>query len=422
MPTSSSLNLLFKVYHECCKRAEFPCKLEFDSESDKVGGAFRPSDLMALLQMCWVMERSWRVGEKKDAAVALPDLRHLVVSALVSCGEVADDEEIWECDVLGVERSVSAQKVQMWAIGAAPGLANCLSRFVQEKIKACAAGSLGDSVLSAGDNSRSDVENTFLLTCGTAWAISLTLRSTLCEELAGMSFPELVNEGLHNILYRSSIHGRGLNRFWSNVEGYLGPILILISASSIDAGQNNSNAKRWVIGILTEQGFENRETFYGNSGFLYAISPIFRILSPAGKEKNFMYSHLYPTGRVYEPNPKPVGLAFGGTMGNERIFIDEDFARVTVRHHAVDKTYQHGSLIPNQGFLPTEASVLEVEVWGFGGKSAKQQQDLFMKRETLFTEQRRKVDLKTFGNWEDSPEKAMMNMMGDPNRVRREDR
>lgn len=32
------------------------------------------------------------------------------------------------------------------------------------------------------------------------------------------------------------------------------------------------------------------------------------------------------------------------------------------------------------------------------------------------------VDLKTFGNWEDSPEKMMMDMISDPNAVRREDR
>jgi hypothetical protein len=68
----------------------------------------------------------------------------------------------------------------------------------------------------------------------------------------------------------------------------------------------------------------------------------------AGKEKNFMYCHLHPQIRAYEANPKPVGLAFGGTIGNERVFLDEDFSRVLVRHHAVDKTYQHGSLIPNQ--------------------------------------------------------------------------
>lgn len=61
-----------------------------------------------------------------------------------------------------------------------------------------------------------------------------------------------------------------------------------------------------------------------------------------------MYSHLHPKGRVYDPHPKPVGVAFGGSVGNERIFIDEDFAKVTVRHHAADKTYQPGSLFPNQ--------------------------------------------------------------------------
>lgn len=67
-----------------------------------------------------------------------------------------------------------------------------------------------------------------------------------------------------------------------------------------------------------------------------------------GKEKNFVYSHLHPTGRLYEAHPKPAGIAFGGTMGNERVFVEEDFAKLTVRHHAVDKTYQSGFLFPDQ--------------------------------------------------------------------------
>ncbi|ONK80195.1 uncharacterized protein A4U43_C01F14950 [Asparagus officinalis] len=422
MPASSSLNLIFKLYHELCDRAQIPCQLEFDSESDKAGGELRSSDLTALFEICWAMERYWRVGSRSEAAGAVPDFKHLVMSVLVDGGEVEDDERIWGCEVLGMDRSVSAQKVQLWVMSRAPELTGCLSRFVREKVKACAAGSSGDSISSAGDNYSSDVENAFLLTCGQAWAISLTLRNTLREELSGVSFPELVNESLDNILYRSSVHGKGLNRFWSNVEGYHGPVLVLVSASSVDTSQSDSIIKRWVIGVLTGQGFENRETFYGNSGHLYAINPVFRVISPSGKEKNFMYSHLHLSGRVYEPNPKPIGLGFGGTLGSERIFVDEDFAKVTVRHHAVDKTFQNGSLIPNQGFLPVEASVLEVEVWGFGGKAARQQQDSYKKRETLFTEQRRKVDLKTFGNWEDSPEKMMMDMTSDPNRVQREDR
>jgi hypothetical protein len=67
-----------------------------------------------------------------------------------------------------------------------------------------------------------------------------------------------------------------------------------------------------------------------------------------GKEKNFVYSHLHPTGRGYQSHPAPVGVAFGGSAGNERIFIDEDFSKVTIRHHAVDKTYQSGALFPDQ--------------------------------------------------------------------------
>jgi len=44
-----------------------------------------------------------------------------------------------------------------------------------------------------------------------------------------------------------------------------------------------------------------------------------------------------------------------------------------------------------QGFLPTEAHISEVEVWGLGGKAAKEVQNSYKKREELFTDQRRKV-------------------------------
>lgn len=45
----------------------------------------------------------------------------------------------------------------------------------------------------------------------------------------------------------------------------------------------------------------------------------------------------------------------------------------------------------SQGFLPVESSISEVEVWGLGGKTAKEVQNKYKKREELFTEQRRKV-------------------------------
>jgi hypothetical protein len=47
-----------------------------------------------------------------------------------------------------------------------------------------------------------------------------------------------------------------------------------------------------------------------------------------------------------------------------------------------------------QGYLPVEASVLDVEVWGLGGETIKRQQNLYKKREDIFSEQRRKVLLR----------------------------
>lgn len=44
-----------------------------------------------------------------------------------------------------------------------------------------------------------------------------------------------------------------------------------------------------------------------------------------------------------------------------------------------------------QGYLALQASVLDVEVWGLGGRSAKEVQNANKKREDLFTEQRRTV-------------------------------
>lgn len=88
------------------------------------------------------------------------------------------------------------------------------------------------------------------------------------------------------LCYRASAHGRGLNRFWSNVEGYKGPLLILVTASSGDADESHESSstnRKWVLGALTDQGLENKDIFYGNSGCLYSISPVFHAFPPSGR-------------------------------------------------------------------------------------------------------------------------------------------
>ena len=57
---------------------------------------------------------------------------------------------------------------------------------------------------------------------------------------------------------------------------------MLVSASKEDARGGSTNVKKWIIGALTENGFENKDLFYGSSGSLYAISPVFNVFPSAG--------------------------------------------------------------------------------------------------------------------------------------------
>ncbi|KAK9112995.1 hypothetical protein Scep_020514 [Stephania cephalantha] len=368
MPVSMYIHTLCRVFAAASEKAGFLKDLEFEFyDTDcKISGNFTPGDLIILLWLCWVMSQvTKRVPLfKVEDKLGLPDIDHIVLSAISTCVEARDELKMWDCSALDLEVQLPAQNVHAWILKTVPGLADCFSQYVHARIQ-CGSSEddLDCSSLLLEFSPPMESNETHILTWGRAWAISLTLRSTLSEEVLNVCVPKAEPGAFENLLYRSSLHGKGLNRFWSNIEGYSGPMLILVSGNSPEV---ESSIGRWVIGVLTQQGFENKDVFYGSSGELYAISPVFHVFPPSGKEKNFVYSHLHPSSRVYEPHPKPVCLAFGGTMGNERIFIDEDFAKVIVRHHAVDKTYQHGSLIPNQGFLPVEATILGVEVWGLG--------------------------------------------------------
>ncbi|CAK9178436.1 unnamed protein product [Ilex paraguariensis] len=425
---STSFNNLSRLYEATVVKAGLPAKLRFETDDDdcKMSGSLCPSDVLMLLSMCWVM--SWdsqnlRSSEGKGN-YCLPDINHLVQSAVLSCTDHDGDLDVWNGDISGLDIELPSRKFHMWALKTVPNLTDCLLQFIHARLRDFVAheDKLESPCSSLNDVSSTTVCNTNLLTPGRAWALSLTLKGSMKEEILKACFPSDTDATNENILYRSSLHGRGLNRFWSNVDGYTGPILMLIGATSGNSNPDDKDTRKWIIAALTHQGFENKDVFYGTSGSLYAISPVFHVFASLGKEKNFVYSHLHPTGRLYDPHPKPIGIAFGGSIGNERIFMDEDFARVTVRHHVVDKTYHPGSIFPSQGYLPFEARVLEVEVWGLGGKTAMEIQTSYKKREELFTEQRRKVDMKTFASWEDSPEKMMMDMISDPNAVRREDR
>lgn len=58
---------------------------------------------------------------------------------------------------------------------------------------------------------------------------------------------------------------------------------MLIASSSGDAQEGTTDGEKSIVGALTNQGFENKDTFYGTSGSLYALSPVFHAFSSSGK-------------------------------------------------------------------------------------------------------------------------------------------
>jgi hypothetical protein len=145
-PASQPLALLLRVYAD----AGAPCGVHFqpgDGDDGKVVGELAPEEIAAFLWMCWVMAWSGsapRIGgdgsEKSEPAVVLlPDVSHLVLSALVSAGAVADDAGVWDWDISGGGKGVKVQEFTSWVLSTAVGLGNCLSRYVKERTRLLAA-------------------------------------------------------------------------------------------------------------------------------------------------------------------------------------------------------------------------------------------------------------------------------------------
>ena len=69
-----------------------------------------------------------------------------------------------------------------------------------------------------------------------------------------------------------------------------------------------------------------------------------------GTASNFLYTSPQASSNksYFGQLKRTTGIGFGGEIGKERLWIDEDFMGVTVRHHAVDKTYETGHLVPDQ--------------------------------------------------------------------------
>lgn len=127
---SVSLNMVLRLFLALAGKANQPLHLEFESgDSDcKINGYLLPREVFLLLSMCWVMSWGCR-GLKGKGEVSLPDLNHLVLSAIASCGQVEGGLDVWDCDILSLEVQLPAGKFVTWVMSTVPCLPDCLRQY-----------------------------------------------------------------------------------------------------------------------------------------------------------------------------------------------------------------------------------------------------------------------------------------------------
>lgn len=431
---ADKLKLLFAVFVKGKHEHDLLPGVQIEGDQD-LSGFVTMSQLQAIFLLCWLLmchARLKNVQDDKELHVTLPDLHPLLASCYAYASGASADI-VWK----GKEE-IAVEKVTSWVLATIPGITDCFAQYVKVHLQRLGstreegntkseykpATEAADETVQASDSENVEVVSPGLLTIGAAWTIGLSQRDSSGSDLVTAACDLWSSSNSYpTLLYRSSSHGRGMSRFLSRVEGYKAPLLMLMSGTSTEGDNNHVTGEKWVVGALVPGGFENKGTFYGNSGCcLFAVSPHFSPLRSTGRETNYVYSHKRLPGTVYSSHPKPEGVGFGGSQGKERLWLDDDFLNITIQHHALDKSYHAGSLVPGQGYGPVKGRVGEVEVWGLGGAAADELQAKYQHRENMFSEQRRKVDLKNFGNWKDSPEAMMMDMVSDGTKPAREER
>ena len=136
---SVSLNMLCRVFIAIAGRANVPLHLEFESEDDdcKINGHLLPSDVVLLLNMCWFMSWDCRnLGNFEGKGdLRLPDLSHLVLSAITSCAKVEGGFNVWDCDISSLEVELPWGKFVTWVMSTVPCLPDCLRQYFHSRLQ-----------------------------------------------------------------------------------------------------------------------------------------------------------------------------------------------------------------------------------------------------------------------------------------------
>lgn len=209
------------------------------------------------------------------------------------------------------------------------------------------------------------------------------------------------NIGSFKLLYSSKVHGRSLNRFIHHVIGYKAESLFTVTTTQGE-----------VFGAFVSTPWDMSSTYWSNSDcFLFGITPILavrRANSPStasmisgGGSASANYVYFFANKKSF--TGKPIGIGFGGTIGNPRIWIDEDLAQGTVR--SIDPSFENGQLASNAAF-----DIASIEVWGSCTDYAEAQLIRERRLRDKDAERARKAGDKA--GWNEGADKFIMDLMG----------
>jgi len=175
-------------------------------------------------------------------------------------------------------------------------------------------------------------------------------------------------------LYSDVEQGTNFNNFVDALIGYDGPTAIVVR-----------DTKGFTFGVLTRSAWKFSANFFGDGvdTILFQLAPKFQILRPQkrrGAGKNFQWLNT----EGYRKD-LPVGIGMGGETDYFRFLLTSDLKSCVARSTGL--TFDSGSIASSETF-----DVGTIEIWGFGGKHARDTRQEKKEEERRFQESRRKVD------------------------------
>lgn len=138
--SSTLLSNLFRVFSVACSKAGLQVDLQFEMFDDdcKFRGALSPRDIRMLLCLCWNFACDSRMftsnAGKREGKFSIPDISHLVFSAIEACNEGDARLDFWDSSVSELDIQLPAAKVHFWALKNVPNLADCFQQFVHARL------------------------------------------------------------------------------------------------------------------------------------------------------------------------------------------------------------------------------------------------------------------------------------------------